>query len=64
MENVWSIVVSKIYSNNQYYRKEELINAINKAANEIEEKMILNLYESIPNRLIKIIESNGAQIDY
>ena len=41
MENVWSIMVSKIYLNNQYYRKEELINAINKAANEIEEKMII-----------------------
>uniref|UniRef100_A0A914Q3Z0 Transposase n=1 Tax=Panagrolaimus davidi TaxID=227884 RepID=A0A914Q3Z0_9BILA len=65
MENLWGIMVRRIYSNNkQYSTKEELKQAILDAWDAIDVQMINNLVNSMRNRIFDLIQRNGEAIDY
>ena len=59
MENVWDILVQSVYQNirpNQ--RKDELINAIRNAWENIRKETFSRLAATMIDRLIKVIEKN------
>ena len=64
IENVWSLISAKVYQNRQYFSKKDLIKAVKESSANIDKKAILNLYNSIPKRLVSLIESKGRKIDY
>ena len=65
MENLWAIIVRRIYSNNKKYEsKEELKAAIRRAWTSIEPKIIRNLVESMRSRIFEVISKGGKQINY
>ena len=51
-----------IYKNKQYNNTKELINAIHDAAQKIDKKTIINLYETYSNRLIDLIKHNEKKL--
>lgn len=67
LENVWGLMTKKIYKVNfRPNTRDELINFIGETWDELANdiNLIRNLYASIPNRLNKIIENNGAMTKY
>jgi hypothetical protein len=65
IENLWGILSEKIYSEGKTYdSKDELWEAIQTAWDAVPEEVLKNLYKSIPNRLIKVLESGGKRIQY
>ena len=64
IENIWSIISSKMYQKWKHYTKESLIKEVQEAANKISKETIINLYNSIPKRLNDIIDQNREEINY
>uniref|UniRef100_A0A914QHT3 Transposase n=1 Tax=Panagrolaimus davidi TaxID=227884 RepID=A0A914QHT3_9BILA len=65
MENLWGILVRRIYANNkQYDTKEELKQAILDAWDAIDVQVINNLVNNMQNRIFDVIQRNGKAIDY
>lgn len=65
MENLWGILVRRVYKNNkQYASVAELKAAINKEWDGIEPQVISALYGSMPNRIFDLISRKGHTINY
>lgn len=65
IENFWSALKRKVYANGkQYTSKETLWKALQKAAASFKPPEIANLTKSMDNRLISVIQKNGAYIGY
>jgi transposase len=65
MENLWGIIVRDIYANNRQYQCiQDLRIAILQAWNRIDKTTILNLMNSMPNRLFQVINRSGGLSDY
>ena len=65
MENVWGMLVRRVYSGNKVYeRKAELKKSIMKEWNEITLETRKSLVDSLPNRLLTVIEKKGNFIPY
>ncbi len=65
MENLWGILVRKIYKNGrQFQAPDQLKKAILKAWDEITPTVIQNLISSMPNRLMDVIASHGGPTRY
>jgi transposase len=65
MENMWGIMVRRVYHENRTYgTKEELQAAILNAWNEIDTETIQRLVSSMPNRIFQLINRHGGLTDY
>ena len=65
IENVWSLLVRKVYEGQtQHHNVHDLIRAIKKAWYEIPQEVIQTLISRAPSRLTKFIQSNGGAIQY
>ena len=65
IENIWGILVRRIYAENkQYQSKEELKQAIQQAWEDLDQETIDNLILSMPNRIFQVINRNGGPTDY
>lgn len=67
IENVWGVMVKRMYERNLRFRnKNELWAAIENAWEELSEDQDIwrNLILSMPTRLAQVLESNGAMIKY
>lgn len=65
MENLWGILVRKIYAEGkQYATIDELKAAISKAWENIEKSVLENLTVSMTNRIFQVINRNGKVTDY
>jgi transposase len=65
IENLWGLVVRKVYIGGRQFRTiDELKTAIWKAWDEITEKECQNLIESMPNRIFDLILLKGAKTKY
>lgn len=65
IENLWGIIVRRIYANNrQYSNVNELKNAIRQAWVDIDQITIDNLVLSMENRIFQVINRNGGHTDY
>jgi len=63
IENLWGILVRKVYRNNrQFETVAELKTAIEAAWMEVEPETIKNLISSMPNRIFQLISKHGNQI--
>ncbi|CAK9832681.1 Transposable element Tc3 transposase [Anthophora retusa] len=65
IENLWGILVRRIFSDNRTYSNvNELKHAIVETWNNIEENIVKNLISSMPNRIFDIIRGGGNTINY
>lgn len=65
IENVWSILVRRIYANGkQYNNTNELKTAISTNWDSLEQEVLDNLVKSMPNRIFQLIQNKGATINY
>jgi transposase len=65
IENLWSSLVRRVYSNGKQYNSiEELKRAITKSWSELPITEIKNLINSMPNRLFELIRLNGEKTKY
>lgn len=65
VENMWGIIVRRIYANKkQYGSVQELKNAILGAWRGIDNELIMNLVNSMNNRLFELVLKHGKYIDY
>lgn len=65
MENVWAILVRRVYANNrQYGTVDELKAAIRQVWDELEPNILNNLILSMKKRMIALLKCNGGVINY
>lgn len=65
VENIWGIIVRRIYANGKQYNSiAELKLAISAAWENFEMETIKNLVKSMPNRIFQVIERGGRPTDY
>lgn len=65
LENLWAIVSKKVYENGKEYETaDELWESVCRHFLEIPIETIQNLYQSIPERLISVIELGGKRTTY
>lgn len=65
VENLWGILVRRIYAEGkQYATVDELKAAISEAWENIEKSVLQNLVNSMPNRVFQVINRNGKVTDY
>lgn len=65
IENLWGILVRRIYADNKTYQtKEALSEAIQRAWEDLGQETIDNLIQSMPNRIFQVINRNGGPTDY
>lgn len=65
IENLWGILVRRVYSNGkQFHTKEQLKTAILKSWEEITPNELRSLVNSMPDRLFEVIKLNGAKTRY
>lgn len=65
MENLWGIMVRRVYANGrQFNRREQLINALQEIWNSIDAETTRHLIDSMHNRCIKLIQAKGDLIGY
>jgi DDE superfamily endonuclease len=65
MENLWGILVKKVYYNGkQYDNVIDLENAINQSWEEIETETLTKLISSMHNRMIQVLKNSGNIIKY
>ena len=65
MENLWGILARRVYpSEKQYNSVRELKDAVYKAWNEIKANELEKLVNSMPDRIIEIINKKGHSINY
>ena len=64
-ENLWGILVRRVYhENKQYQTVQELKEAIVKAWQEVDQETIDNLVLSMDARIFQVINRNGGPTDY
>jgi hypothetical protein len=61
MENMWAIIVRRVYANNRQYRT---VNKLKEAWANIDEATIQNLIGSMQNRIFKVIARHKGVTDY
>lgn len=65
MENFWGILVRKVYAENRQFESLAALKAtILECWTQITIENIQSLVNSMPNRIFKLINKNGAVIDY
>jgi len=65
IENIWSLLQKEVYkSKKEYKNTTDLWNAIVTAWHAIPLETFKNLYNSIPSRLIKVLEEKGGRIPF
>ena len=65
IENLWGILVRKVYPNGKhYFNKEELRKGIFDAWESIEKKTLENLVDSMGDRLFMLASANGGPTKY
>jgi hypothetical protein len=65
VENLWTILSRKMYAGGKRYTNlVQLEAAIRKAFSEVMDRDVINLYESMPRRLMKVASKSGNIIDY
>jgi transposase len=65
IENLWGILVRRIYAENKQYQSvKELKKAIVRAWHGIDQETIDNLVLSMENRIFQVINRNGGPINY
>lgn len=65
MENVWGIIVRRVYENNRQFETiGELKSAILRVWRELTSNILENLVNSMENRVYTVIRKNGNQINY
>lgn len=65
IENLWGIMARKIYTNGkQYSNVADLKRAITETWLEINEQVLQNLINSMPNRIFQVIENQGGCTKY
>lgn len=65
IENMWAILVKKVYANNKQYNTIlELKSAVLKAWQEIDSQLIAKLIQSMKNRIFEVIKNNGGTTKY
>ena len=65
MENVWGIMVRRLYANEkQYDTVAQLKSSLMEVWKAIENEIRHNLINSMPNRIFKLIKKSSASIDY
>ena len=65
MENNWAILVQSVYQDARPNQgKDEFINAIRNARENIKKQTLLRLAATMTGGLIKVIEKNGTFIEY
>jgi len=65
VENVWGILVRRIYEGGrQYQNVAQLKVAIEEAWEDLPIETLQNLVNSMPNRIFKLIQSNGGHTGY
>ena len=65
IENIWSILQKEVYKKKKVYKNTtELWDAITSAWHALPLETFRNLYDSIPGRLIKVLEEKGERISY
>lgn len=65
MEDLWGVLVRRVYANNrQYGSVEELKEALLDAWDKIEPPIIQNLLASMPDRIFEVIHKQGSQTHY
>lgn len=61
IENIWGILTSRIYAENVNYESISCLKkAIQRHWQDISKDTILNLFKSIPNRLLNVVERKGG----
>lgn len=67
IENVWAMLSSIVYDGKQYNSKESLWIAIQKATEKINtehREWLESLYDSMPRRILAVLDNKGAKIPY
>ncbi len=65
IENLWGILVRDVYKDNkQYNTVQELMEEINRCWNNIDQKVVQNLYKSMPKRVANVLEAQGRKTKY
>ena len=65
IENLWGIVVRKVYDQGKKYdSKVSLTGAIMKSWSEIDDQTVKNLINSMKNRCIEVIAAKGGKTKY
>ena len=65
IENIWSMMKEKVYKQKSVHKNiTELWDGITSAWYSLIIEVFKNLYESIPQCLIKVIEEKGKRISY
>jgi len=65
MENLWGILVRRVYANHrQYQAQDDLKSAILEAWRELSVDLLQTLINSMPDRIYKVINRNGNYSDY
>ena len=62
IENVWNLMEKVVYRNKQCNGWKKLISALERCAKKFNKDTIMNLHKSIPGRLLKVIDVEGAEI--
>ena len=65
IENLWGILVQKVYANGkQYASRAELKLAIEKAWEELDDAVLCRLVDSMQSRMVDVLKANGKAINY
>ena len=62
---MFGIITRQVYSSGKiYFNKHDLLEAIEKAINSVEVQTLKSLAESMTNRLIEVVRSDGGHTKY
>ena len=65
IENLWGILARRVYSNGrQFNNVAELKDAMRSEWWKIDQNLLKNLIDSMPNRIYEVIKTNGGQTKY
>ena len=65
IENLWGILVHNVYANGrQFETNESVLRCINRSWDEISQEVLKNLTNSMQERCIEVLQSNGARSNY
>ncbi len=65
IENIWGIMSKEVYKEGKSYLNcDDLWEAVQTAFNNLDPEVLKKVYESMPSRLIKVLESAGRRINY
>ena len=65
IENIWGIMSKEVYKEGKSYQNcDDLWDAVQKSFAAIAPEVLKKVYESMPSRLIQVLESAGRRINY